>query len=198
MPNILFFDTETTGKYDFKLPPDHPSQPHLVQLACILEDSEGAERALVDIIIKPEGYNISEEVAKIHGISDDIANRFGVNRKTAGFLFNNLCYQADLLVAHNVNFDKAIMQTLYSRLDHANRLSKINKFCTMQTATSIVKVPRPGGSIRPNDWKWPTLTECMEFFFQEDHEGAHNALADVRACRRVYHELLKHLSERGS
>ena len=35
---ILFFDTETTGKADFKSSPDAAHQPRLVQFAALLMD----------------------------------------------------------------------------------------------------------------------------------------------------------------
>lgn len=192
--NILFFDTETTGKFDFKLPFDHPSQPHLVELACLLcEDIDGEmiiERSSLDLIIKPDGWTIPEEVAQIHGITDDIANRCGIAVKSAAFLFNNLCYQADLLVAHNIDFDRSVMASMFARLQIGHRLNKINRYCTMRSATPVVKLPRGSGGTNTHSYKWPTLTECMEFFFEEDFSAqAHNAWEDARACARVYWEL---------
>jgi|SRR6185437_3224181 len=188
--NILFFDTETTGKYDFKLPPDHPQQPYLVQLAAILTDEDGKERAGINLIIKPDGWTISEEVVAIHGIDEKIANSCGVNVKTAAFLFNNLCYQADLLVAHNLDFDKGIMSSVFMRNQMGHRMNKMNKYCTMRSATPVLKLQRPNAQSKNNhNYKWPTLTECMQFFFNEDHANAHDALADVIACARVYQEL---------
>lgn len=188
--NILFFDTETTGKYDFKLPPDHPSQPYLVQLGAILTDDNGKERAGINVLIKPDGWTISQEVVAIHGITEEIAYSCGVNIKTAAFLFNNLCYQADLLVAHNLDFDKNIMTSVFMRNQMGHRMSKMNKYCTMRSATPVLKIPRQQGqSTSSHAYKWPTLSECVRFFFNEEHAGAHDAMNDVVACARVYQEL---------
>lgn len=190
--NTLFFDTETTGKYDWKLPPDHPSQPHLVQLAAVLLDNEGKERAGLNLLVKPEGFSISQEVTAIHGISEDIANSCGVSIKNVAYLFNALCYQADLLVAHNIDFDRSIMLSVFIRNQIGHRLNKMNRYCTMKSATPIVKAVRPGVT-GDHAFKWPSLTECMAFFFQEDFSSqAHNALADVVACSRVYQALKSH------
>lgn len=189
--NTLFFDTETTGKFDFKLPPDHPSQPHLVQLAAVLLDDTGTERAGINLLVKPDGWTISEEVVAIHGISEEMATTCGIGLKNVAYLFNALCYQADLLVAHNIDFDRSIMLSVFVRNQIGHRLNKINRYCTMKSATPIVKLPHPNGGM--HSYKWPTLTECMDFFFGEDFSGqAHDAYRDVVACARVYNALKEH------
>lgn len=183
--NKLYFDTETTGLYDFDLPSDHPGQPHLVQLACLLEDNDDKIRAEVNIIIKPDGWNIPEFVVNIHGISDSIAGLCGVNLLTAAYLFNGLCYSSDILISHNIKYDTAIMRTVFSRIQKSHRINQINRFCTMEGATSLVKIPKKQGQ----GYKWPKLNECIKHFFNEELLGAHDAMVDVRACRRVYHAI---------
>ena len=39
-------------------------------------------------------------------------------------------------------------------------------------------------------YKRPSLTETYRHFFGRDFDGAHDAMADVRACRDVYFALL--------
>src|ERR1051326_4611342 len=58
---VLFFDTETTGKYEFGLPPDDHRQPHIVQLAALLSDDSGKEIASMNAIIRPDGFIIPPE-----------------------------------------------------------------------------------------------------------------------------------------
>ncbi len=41
----------------------------------------------------------------------------------------------------------------------------------------------------PNDQKWPTLPQLHAKLFNEHFEGAHQALADVRAGAKCYFEL---------
>nr|WP_299241463.1 hypothetical protein [uncultured Halomonas sp.] len=43
MTPILFFDTETTGLPDWKVPSDSEHQPHLVQLAAVLADDDARQ-----------------------------------------------------------------------------------------------------------------------------------------------------------
>jgi DNA polymerase-3 subunit epsilon len=40
--------------------------------------------------------------------------------------------------------------------------------------------------------KSPTLSECIRHFFGEEHSDAHDAVADVRACIRIF----RHLSQK--
>lgn len=50
---ILFFDTETTGMYQWRQTPDHPDQPHIVQLAALLCHDDGRPIAGFSTIVDP-------------------------------------------------------------------------------------------------------------------------------------------------
>lgn len=74
MPNILFFDTETTGIPDFKSPSDAPHQPHLVEVAALVIDED--TRQVINgfhSMVRPDGWTIPDEVAAIHGITTERA-----------------------------------------------------------------------------------------------------------------------------
>jgi hypothetical protein len=57
---LLFVDTETSGLIDFAQPTDHPSQPHIVQLAALLcdDDEDCTVRETYQSIIRPDGWEI--------------------------------------------------------------------------------------------------------------------------------------------
>lgn len=187
---ILFFDTETTGKVDFRMPPDHECQPRLVQLAAMLTEDDGAPRSLFSFIVKPDGWSIPEEVAAIHGITDEIAARVGLPEMAVCRAFFSLLSRARLMVAHNLDFDETVMTTAMHRaMTYAEPFPRtLARFCTMKAATPVCRIPHANPR-RPDDWKWPKLDECMRHFFNEEHAGAHDALADVRACARVYFKM---------
>lgn len=193
---ILALDCETTGLPDWGKPSDAPQQPHLVQLAMILLDDDLTERACVSVIVKPDGWTIPEEITAIHGISTDLAARVGIPEKVATDLYVGMLYGTGATaVAHNVDFDTRIMRIAMLRAgyDKAWQLANAHKtFCTMKTATPIVNLPptekmRAAGFNKP---KSPKLSECVQHFFGEKLEGAHDALVDVRVCLRVYRHLL--------
>lgn len=187
---ILFFDTETTGMVDFHMPPDHESQPHLVQLGLLLAEDDGTEHACVSVIVDP-GVPIPEAASAVHGITDEIVKRCGIQPIGAVGIFFGLLRSAGLLVAHNTDFDLAVMQSAAIRVDQralADSLNIVKTVCTMKAATPVCKIPHanPRG---PEDYKWPKLEECVRHFFGEELEGAHDAMVDVQACKRVFFKL---------
>jgi len=192
---LLAFDTETTGLPDFKAPSDAPHQPHIVQLAMVLMDDDMTERSSLSLTVKPDGWEISDEIAKIHGITTEIATRVGVPEKLAVDLYVALQYgEGVLAVAHNVNFDLRIMRIAMLRhgYDKAWQEARpLKSYCTMETAKPIVNLPPTAKMVAAgfNKPKPPRLSECVRHFFDEDLEGAHDALIDVRACVRVYRHL---------
>lgn len=189
--NILFFDTETTGKTNFRAGPEHPSQPHLVQFGAILTDNRGDEIASMDVIVKPDGWTIPTEAAGIHGITTEIATEKGRPLAEVIGHFVKLARMADLFVAHNIDFDRLVIQTACYRLKapidrlprHVDPFGGKNAYCTMKSATPICRLLGPYG------FKWPTLTEAYRHFFDREFDGAHDAMADVRACRDIYFAL---------
>ncbi|MFD2232801.1 3'-5' exonuclease [Phaeospirillum tilakii] len=184
--SILFFDTETTGLPDKRAPSDAKHQPHVVQLAGLLTDDDGAERACLNLIINP-GVPIPAGAAKVHGITDEVARQFGIHPKLAALAFRAMAAKADLLVAHNIEFDLALMATLFQRNDLEQALPE-RRFCTMEASTPILNLPPTPKMIAAgfNKPKPPKLEEAYRHFTGRDLVGAHDALADVRGCRDVY------------
>jgi len=181
----VYFDTETTG---FANSGTLAEQPHIVQLAAILVDDEEGELASMNTIIKPTGWEVGSGAAAVHGISTEKASRFGIPILTAMAMFSNLCRVAEQVVAHNINFDRKLVGFEVDRLDRENILETKPQFCTMDATTNICKIRNKRGG-----YKWPKLSEAHIHFFGEDFTGAHDALADVRACARIH----KHLIEQG-
>lgn len=176
----LFFDTETTGKANMKAGPSDPSHPHIVQLAALLTEDDGLERAGINFVIKPDGYEIPKEASDIHGITTEIATACGVPLFSALSAFNNLCCCADMLVAHNIDFDLLVSKAAFWRINKAARITTMDVFCTMKASTKLCRLPGPYG------YKWPKLSEAYLHFTGTELVGAHDALADVRACARVF------------
>lgn len=190
---LCFFDTETTGKVDFRMPDDHDCQPNIVQLAAILTDNDGKEAARMSAIIRPEGWIIPDEVAAIHGITTERAMSDGVPMRHAFGLFWSMARTAEKIVAHNVEFDSRVLLTTCHRFGWNSRAGEIKLWplvCTMRLATPVLKIPHAAPR-HENDFKWPKLSECVKHFFDRDLEGAHNALVDVEACRDVYFALME-------
>lgn len=191
MPDaILFFDTETTGLPDDRLPIDHDQQPHLAQIAAQLRKPDGAIIGAFSLIVDP-GVPIPEGASNIHGVTTEIAQKFGVKNQTAAGMFAHFCRRASLIVAHNSKFDVGVMSTAMARAGVDAVHVEMPTYCTMEAASPIVNLPptdrmKAAGFDKP---KPPKLEECIDHFFGEALEGAHNALIDVEACARLYFHL---------
>jgi DNA polymerase-3 subunit epsilon len=189
----LFFDTETTGLIQYKKPRFDACQPHLVQLAATLVNKEKIVLGQINFIVKPDGFEIPKEAADIHGITQEMAMDIGVPVKVALAGFNHLCKPATHVLAHNIEYDARIMELVYHRTNIHSRMVRIPKICTMKTLAPILKLPPTPKMIkwRPDiKFKSPNLQEAYVKIFKEEFDNAHNAMADVDACQRLFFHLL--------
>lgn len=184
---LLFFDTETTGLPLWHEPSDDPRQPHIVQIAALLCKEDGEEVDSFVSVVNP-GVDIPAEVAAIHGISNERARAEGVEPAVAMGAFGRLLAPAALIIGHNVSFDVRLVRIAHTRVYGSKWEPAVPTFCTMKPATPIVKAMHANPR-HDRDYKWPKLAECIRHFFDEELEGAHDALVDVRACKRVYFKL---------
>lgn len=181
----LFFDTETTGlPENFRAPhTDTDNWPRVIQLAWVLADEKGEAVEQESLIIKPDGFTIPEESAQIHGITTEQALAQGVDLHEALDAFEQALGRAQALVAHNISFDVNVMGAEYVRTEGDTSWLETPQVCTMKRATPYCQLPGRYG------YRWPKLIELHEILFEEDFSGAHDALADVQACRRCFFEL---------
>ena len=109
--SLLFFDTETTGvPRNYKAPAsDLKNWPRLVQIAWLLADEDGAEIESAEDIVKPEGFTIPADAAKIHGITTEMALRDGANISVVLAGIVSSLSKVSQLVAHNIDFDEKIL-----------------------------------------------------------------------------------------
>ena len=191
----LVFDTETTGLPDFKARSDDPSQPHLVQLAILGIGDDGQEEEASCVIIKPDGWIISPEVAAIHGITQERAMDEGIPEKAAVSLFVLSQAMSTIRIAHNESFDRRIMRIAMTRAGYARDFIEAVEgrpvYCTCNSAKSVVNLPPTEKMVAAGfkGPKSPSLSECIQFFFGEALEGAHDAMVDARACAKIYAKL---------
>lgn len=184
---IAFFDTETTGF--IKPNASHDEQPHCVQLAVLLTDDQGNDVDSYESIIcpgdeSPFHFIVPDRVAEIHGITTLRAIDEGKPLAEVVEKFAAVIGQADLIVAHNIDFDVVVMGTAYHRAGVMNNWSLLERFCTMKSLTDIIRLPKARGA----GFKWPKLQESHLYYFNEGFEDAHSAMADVQACKRIYFE----------
>lgn len=196
MKLALAYDTETTGLPLFSEPSEDPRQPHIVQIGAALVDLDTfAEIASLDVIVRPDGWTVPDDVAAIHGITTDRAMDVGVPARVVFDLFLELWGRATVRIGHNEGFDARLVRIALLRHRDNDPEAEINARwkagiaqCTQALSTPILKLPPTAKMIAAGrrHHKSANLGEAFQFFTGKPLEGAHNAMVDVRACMAVY------------
>jgi DNA polymerase III epsilon subunit-like protein len=189
-PKFLFFDCETTGlprsrHFSVETVDDWP---HLVQIAWARYDVRGNLEDAHAHIVRPAGFRIPAEAAKIHGITHAHARRVGKDLETVLDEFlEALSLPETTLVAHNLDYDRHVVMAELVRTKRSLGIVELPGICTMKETTELCQLSRAGGF----GYKWPTLDELHNYCFGFSYEGAHDAARDLEACARSYFKLLE-------
>jgi len=191
---VLFFDTETSGlPANYQAPPhDSENWPRIAQLAWSLQDSGQVVKPYTgNFIIRPQGWEIPPEASAIHGITQERALNEGWPIASVLATFSNALNAADLIVAHNLDFDRAIVAAEMYRSHQGMALWHFwhkDGFCTMKQGVNVCQLPGRKG------FKWPKLAELHQHLFGEGFDGAHDAANDIAATARCYWAMTKEVA----
>ena len=184
---IFVFDTETTG-----FPQRNEGlekQPHIVQVAGVLWDIDGATGAVTELgrineMVKPP-VSIPFGASQVHGIYDrDVADKPPFSAVVDAFL--KMANGADAVAGHNVSFDEEIVSYELKRLGMDGWWHPRQVICTMRSSTEYCKLEGRGFS-----WKPPKLNELHRKLFGEFFSDAHDAMRDVEATAKSLAELVR-------
>lgn len=187
---FLVFDTETTGLPQDKQAPitDFDNWPRAVQIAWQFHGPDGTLLEKANHIIRPVGYTIPFNAAKVHGITTERAQREGRDLKEVLEEFQQILSKANCLVGHNTEFDTRIMGAEFLRMGMNADIMSANLVDTC-TETTASFCQLPGG--RGGKFKLPNLGELHNRLFGQSFDNAHNAMADVDATARCFFELVR-------
>lgn len=185
---LLFFDCETCGlPKDYKASyTDVDNWPRVISLAWLVSDTLGEVTTREHHLIKPDGWQVPAEKFWIdNGFSQEKSMAEGVPIAEVLEKFVASKLECDVLVAHNLNFDHRIV---WAEIIRSGQLPKSGmiKICTMMTSTKYCAIPHANG----RGLKWPKLEELHRALFATGFEGAHDALADIEACKKCFFELV--------
>jgi DNA polymerase III epsilon subunit-like protein len=199
---FLFLDTETNGlPRDFKIAPiHHQFWPEIVSIAWEQYNLDTTivpyKWTLTDqqyFVVKPSSSTIkwNKESEAIHKITLEEASA-GVDISTALNLFDDALARSDYIVAHNLSFDRSVIQAAMHRAKRKTVwVHTGDEICSMMNTIKVVKIPRhkPIGDDR---YKWPKLSELHFFLFKDEYKEStlHNSLADTQCLVKCYKELL--------
>lgn len=178
--HILVFDSESNGLPIWKEPSESKGQPHLTQLGAILCDDKGQIARQFEVIIKPDDWEIPDEVVELNGITTEMAMDVGIPEIEALKMFLDLYDHCEVRVAHNTTFDNRMIRIALKRympdlIPDEVWKNKESYYCTLMKARKIM-----GGK------SGHTLAEAYHHFTGKELENAHTALADASACMEIY------------
>jgi DNA polymerase-3 subunit epsilon len=203
---ILFFDTETNG-----LPWNrHASHlnvenwPRILQIAWQVWYVKKGEKThclhRVNTFVKPDpAMKWDSDAAKIHKMTLDELQKKGKQMKTVLYSFIQDCKEVDLIVAHNLKFDKMALwaeavrqvEVGHSEMDPQTWWPS-QQLCTMDATVQICKIPAKNPT--PEDpYKWPRLSELFQFLFPTTAlpDSLHDAHTDVNCLIQCVKELIQ-------
>jgi len=197
---VVLFDLETTGlpnqpgynKYYSPRKLAHYDSSRVVQIALTTYKIENGKSQMItehDYIIKPDGFKI--ENAHIHNITHDMATQTGIEFKDAIGQLEAEFSRANLLVAHNAQFDiKVLLSELYRQgmTSLEAEISGTPYFCTSHGTTNLLKL-----RYNKKKFKQPKLIELYKWLFKkmpDGMDGQHNALWDTRVLAQCFLALL--------
>jgi DNA polymerase-3 subunit epsilon len=187
--SYLFFDTETTG-LPLRKNAHHTDVhvwPRIVSMSWAYCADPGVEPVCKYKIVRPEGFTIPPDAARVHGITTERALSEGVKLAAVlqEFAADMQANRPSLLVAHNMQFDRPVILAEYIRAGIPEPISRFPTFCTMLSTTEICRLQ----PVRFGQHKWPKLEELHYHLFRMEFSAGHDARADVRACAQCFFRL---------
>lgn len=194
---VLVFDTETSGLPEKEASIyDKSKWPYIVQLSYILYDLSNNTSLIKNNYIKlDESVTISQESFNIHNISREILNEQGINIVDALKEFNECLKICDIVVGHNISFDKRLIfvecfrhniTQYFTQFINNQKIHK-TEFCTMKNTTQFCKLERLSKTNQVYN-KMPKLSELYLILFPNEPlpKDLHNSLVDVAITLRCY------------
>ena len=194
---VLVFDTETTGLPETGASINDKSKwPYIIQLSYILYDISNNSALIKDNYIKiDDSVIITPESFNIHHINREILDCQGINIVDALKEFNDCLNLCDVIVSHNILFDKRLILVECLRHNITPNFTqlinniKINKpeYCTMKNTREFCKLERISKTNKVYN-KMPKLSELYALLFPSEPlpKDLHNSLVDVAITLRCY------------
>lgn len=163
-PGYLILDTETNGFSD----------PRLASIAMIFTDGDFNVQHEYARLIRPDGWQMGEEAAKVNGLCHERLESEGLPVAAALDVYRLAVALGRTIVAHNLEFDLRVMA---NECDKSGSLipPAAASICTMKRAREIGEKG--------------TLAAMHEKLTGKPLLDAHDALVDARACLAVLREL---------
>lgn len=177
---ILVFDTETSGL--------DPQWNVILQLSYQIVDSDSwtTIKTINHYFSWPENKaRVTQEAINVNGLTEEVlANKQLSNRKAALEEFVADKDSCDLLVAHNLEFDKKFIVASCREEGVKYASSGWSKsYDTMKRTASFCQIPKTWG----NGYKWPKLTELADCLYIDYSKiSLHDSSGDVELTKLCF------------
>jgi DNA polymerase III epsilon subunit-like protein len=168
--STLVFDTETSDlPRNWNRPAsDVDNWPRLVQIAWVVCDRKLRVQRHYAAVVRPDGWEIAPDAVQIHRITTEKACSVGLPVVDVLRAFDAELQGCSVVVAHNLEFDQAVMSAEFIRAGIPHHFDDVQGFCTMRETTNMCRLePRVRG-----EYKWPKLTELHELCTGRPHDEA--------------------------
>lgn len=221
---VMAFDVETTGllyrpELKSKTNKDNESveeinvrkqiylnqSPYITQLCYIIYDAESrtTEETFCSYVKIPDNVVITEEITKLTGFTREYSDS-GMDITDVLAKFHEKYKKSDIIVAHNIGFDKEMINIELSRNQHNlppeiagfridnNTVYSVDKkilYCTMYHGRFICNLKfsyTAADGTEKTKIKNPKLCELYEKIFGYVPDGLHDAFNDTFACLRCF------------
>lgn len=192
---VLFFDTETNGLPRYRTSVDAADWPAVVQIAWQVWDFAAETPVLqsaCSYIVKPPASLAWDPGSQaIHTISREQALAEGTEPAEVWAEFAEALRTATVLVAHNLAFDKKVVESDATRRGAAPYHWPPHECCTMMLSKTFCRLP----SMYPraeDPYKYPKLSELHALLFgNECLIHFHNASVDVDCTVQCFRRLVE-------
>ena len=113
---VLLFRTDTTDKYHSDRPIDHPTQCRMMKLEAVLYTSKWVETNRISVLMRPDGWVPRAGAEKVHGLTADICEQFGLRPNVAIALFMDMVRSTKEIASWGLPFHSAVINIEINRL----------------------------------------------------------------------------------
>lgn len=188
----IIFDTETTGLRCYK--------NQVAQLSYVMIDDKYEVKSSKNFYFTVE--YMEDGASRANGLDEEILKRLSNGRKfkdSVSEIYNDFL-NADVLIAHNLEFDLGFLKEEFKRLNYDIDKMRKNKkyFCTMESYTMFMQIEHEYYGL-----KYPRLDEVMDYLgikytdiekktkliFNTESTSYHDSRFDVIATLLAYEQV---------
>ncbi len=182
---ILLYDISANGlPKSYSAPWSDPfNWPRMIHIAWLEYSMEGKLIAQHDHLIKPENWDLSEKMEKMHHVTMEELRTSGEELLSVLEQMKKSIDENKYLFSFNQAYNENILLSEFNRKNIDHRLFQTERFCLMRETTYFCKIPGKKG------YKWPSLQELHETIFGQRFAGGNNAKIDLIALTKCFNHL---------